>query len=308
MSLYLIFFLVLCVIASYGFLRRFLTRYGLALAAESARQRRTQAFRHAFDCLSDLMRLLRLMQQYRGLYAIRYLGVDQHELLVERAIEIERLFSLLLQQLLSQDERFLAVVTPNNFKLVRYQWQLAVNPSFTVSAEQSFQQQTQLIEKIINWLRELARKQIEPELPSLAQGQQADQTLLRLRETIKQFAHTLPELAEMVARMRGLAMMLALARHTDIGKRAQIIHLMQQAETLLNKQSTLGGQLCTTIAQPVIHEAEQACHYFLRRLREQLLADQPSLGVEVIYQEGTAAVDALFVWMDQLKAGLLGRL
>ena len=93
-------------------------------------------------------------------------------------------------------------------------------------------------------------------------------------------------------------MLLCVATQLDIGKRAQMIHLIRDAEK--QRQRALAISVATNM-NPV-HEAglyaQQAINTFLTNLRDDLLLDTtPKISPQSIFTIGSHAVDAVFAWI-----------
>ncbi|MBL1377550.1 nitrate- and nitrite sensing domain-containing protein [Zobellella iuensis] len=263
------------------------------------RRRRLQAWllpqraRVGLDCAADLVALVADMQQHRGMSGA-WLAGDQGFAgrLPAKQQAVERRFqALLVHGEREQRERY-CCFSREQVAVLQRQWQALVQGLAASTPEQNFQAHCRLVSVLLEWLAAVAEARIEQ--PGVVPGEGNSE---------RNFGHRLPALAECLGQARALGSSVAARRYCPPVARVRLLFLTGRAESLLAQALAAGGRGAEVDA------AQQAVQAFVSALRGRLLAaDATGLSATDCFNLGTAAVDAVFRWLEQERLRLDGAL
>lgn len=261
------------------------------------RRRRRQAWRlpqrarEGLDCAADLVALVAEVQQHRGMSGA-WLAGDQGFAgrLPARQQAVERHFQALLAHGEREQRERYCCFGRDQVTALQRQWQALVQGLAASTPEQNFQAHCRLVSVLLEWLAAVAEARIEQ--PGVLPGEGNSE---------RNFGHRLPALAECLGQARALGCSVAARRYCPPVARVRLLFLTGRAESLLAQAAGDRGA--------EVDAARQAVQAFVSALRGRLLAaDAAGLSAADCFSLGTAAVDAVFRWLEQERLRLDGAL
>lgn len=254
---------------------------------------RPQRARAGLDCAGELVALVAEVQQHRGMSGA-WLAGDQGfagRLPAKQQAVARGFQALLAHGEREQRERYCCFGRDQVAALQR-QWQALVQGLAASTPEQNFQAHCRLVSVLLEWLAAVAEARIEQ-----------PQVLTGAGDSERNFGHRLPALAECLGQARALGSSVAARRYCPPVARVRLLFLTGRAESLLAQAMAGDGRGAE------VNAARQAVHVFVSALRGRLLAaDAAGMSAVDCFNLGTAAVDAVFRWLEQERLRLDGAL
>ena len=259
----------------------------IAVLGRLRRQRRHDLrfmeVRAALDACSLLLRLLRQLQQHRGMSSALLSGDRSYEArLAAKRAEIHADIGTLNAAALRESERPHPCFTRNDLSLFRFKWATLADNLTALTPEQSIAQHTQLISQALDWLANYGEARIE--LPA---GQDVSVGVAR------NFSHRLPTLAETLGQARALGMGAAASGACRPVTRVRLMFLVARGESLLQQAATLDA------AGAAGETARLAVLDMIRIIRCEILGATVAIAADTYYRLATAAIDAVYAWIDE---------
>ncbi|GAB3478209.1 nitrate- and nitrite sensing domain-containing protein [Marinomonas epiphytica] len=263
MSLPIIGFICLCI----GLIALSLIRYW-----QNARRWKQQSL-IGIDLIQNLIEILKLSQQHRGLHSGFLNG---QVALKSQLTSLEQKIDQLYQQVETQ-QTHIAKYTFANIRAEYKQWQRLLNQS-NLDASQSFQQHSALIKRLLDSIWDLA-----DDFGLTSSQDPAHKALFN------RLVRTLPELAESLGQVRALTMQVSNSERCTPDKKLHLLYTLNKIETEMDAaQSQLTPQAITKIRQ-FVEEVRSSVH-------SQALA---SRNPEIFFQQATSNIDAIFGFIQQ---------
>lgn len=237
-------------------------RYYYALkAAQSLSQK-------GLDSLSQLLEIIKLIQQHRALHVGSVNGNKEFEQklsLVEA--DLHHRFKN-LDQLQSSTNMLFKLGT----KSLKIRWEQLINTSFE-TGEQSFRAHSYLISRALDCLWEIADKF------SLTTHQKPE-----IRNLSNQMVKALPELTESLAQVRGLSVQVASQHEISADKKLQLMYTLSRIEARL---SSLNNHFSSSSLQQLNAFLEIIRH----GMKHSSLSNQDP---DYLFKESTQVIDKLY--------------
>lgn len=259
-----------------------------------------EQLRLALIATDRLLELLNLLQQYRGMSTAARGGVlhFSQELSKKQAL-IEKAFAGLMQDLAAEADEAFPCVVPQDVKLLRYQWQLAVTKNNRFSLSDHYAEQSVIVSHVLDWLNSFGKKRLLPHFLSLSVDEGSVKTM------VHHYTQALPVLAEVVAQMRGYASYVAAQAELGTQESAVLRTSLQQAEAYLTTEEGAveiyqhAGSRAQNIARQIVQQ-------FINLVRREILdCRKIDLDPEFCFRMGSRAVDSVFNWIAVERIGLL---
>lgn len=239
----------------------------------------------ALACVGRLTELVAQIQQHRGMSGAWLSGdVSFGSRLPARQAAVEAVFSALLQDAALEDGERLPCFTSQDVLALRFRWRELVERLPRFSPEESFQHHCRLLAMVLGWLSALGEARI-----ALASGGTLP------AEAVRKVVSDLPALAECLGQARALGSAVAARGRCAPVARVRLHFLVSRATELLGR----AAQGAVTV------QARQPAEYFLQALRERVLqGDSVAMDAASCFRLGTDAVDAVYGWLAQERAGI----
>lgn len=261
----------------------------LALMAIHARQSRrrfaSQAYRESITACRALLAMISGIQQHRGLSSAWLAGDNSFRpRLTALENDIAQRLPELQTAIRNEARQPAPCLTGNALALFSHHWRNLCDRLGELSIEQSVAQHTMMIEMLLKWLQALGEARIEPVV--------ADAVRPQVRDCLTR----LPAITECLGQARALGMSVSTRQGCPAVARVRLMFLVSRAESLFKQVSDHGRQAT---------EATAAFQHMARIIRTQMLqASGITISPQAYFSLSTAAIDAVFAWIDHSVQGL----
>ena len=261
----------------------------LALMAIHARQRRrrfaNQAYRESLTACQALLAMISGIQQHRGLSSAWLAGDNSFRpRLTVLENDIAQRLPELQAAIRNEARQPAPCLTGNALALFSHHWRNLCERLGELSIEQSVAQHTMMIEMLLKWLQALGEARIEPVVADAARPQ------------VRDYLTRLPAITECLGQARALGMSVSTRQGCPAVARVRLMFLVSRAESLFKQVSDHGRQAT---------EATAAFQHMARIIRTQMLqASGITISPQAYFSLSTAAIDAVFAWIDHSVQGL----
>lgn len=228
---------------------------------------------------AELLRLLNLLQQHRGL-ASGWLSGDasfESRMLTRRA-EIDASLAALSPLLRHEEKQPRPCMTGNELVLFRHHWRTLTDSLASGGVEQSIAGHSRMIASVLDWLAAFGEARID-----LVAAKALPPGIAR------NYTQRLPALAECLGQARALGSSVAVRKGCPPVTRVRLMFLVSRAETLL-EQAGNGGEANARRAIETVRRLVQT-------IRSGMLAPSGvSLPADTYFAEATQAIDAVYAW------------
>lgn len=232
------------------------------------------------DACNTLLQLIANIQQHRGLSSA-YLAGDKsfEERLLSKRREIEPIIAQLQNTAAVENTHTYPCFTPNDITLWRHRWSTLATGQGNHSVENSIATHSNLISILLNWLDAIGEARIDIPL----RGKILD-------GAVRNFTHRLPQLTECLGQARATGSGVAAAGSCSAMAKVRLMFLVSRAESLMEQASAL---------DPRGMVAAQKVKLLAAMIRTQMLASQQvNVSADTYFNEATAAIDAVFQWLE----------